>query len=115
MNTLILAGTDESPSSNKASPASLPRSIKLGHGWMLSLDGEWFRCTVQIINDGPLWFSKTAQPIPGGMSGSPIVLDNAAAIGVVCSADVSTNPGRLQRSAPCTQSPRLALHAQADA
>jgi hypothetical protein len=75
-----------------ATPISIADAPEQGHGRMLSLDGEWFQCTVQIINDGPLWISKTAQPIAGGMSGSPIVLEDAAAIGVVCSADVSTNP-----------------------
>jgi hypothetical protein len=86
-------------------PLSIADAPKQGHGWMLSLDGEWFRCTLQFINDGPVWISKTAQPIDGGMSGSPIVLDDGTAIGVVCSADVSANPvgsinPRLVRSLP---------------
>jgi hypothetical protein len=75
-----------------ATPLSIADAPEKGHAWMLSLDGEWFRCAVQIINDGPLWISKTAQPIAGGMSRSPIVLDDATAVGVVCLADVSTSP-----------------------
>jgi hypothetical protein len=53
--------------------------------WMLSLEGEWFGCTVEHIKeiDGELWICNSAQPIAGGMSGSPIISDQGAAIGVV--------------------------------
>jgi hypothetical protein len=52
--------------------------------WLLPLAGEWNRCRVQH-NGGGLWLSKAS--IAGGMSGSPIVIENGAAIGVVCIAD----------------------------
>jgi hypothetical protein len=55
-----------------------------GRAWLLSLEGEWFECTVEAVNDGALWVSKNAQPIRGGMSGSPIVSDEGRAIGAVC-------------------------------
>jgi hypothetical protein len=51
---------------------------------LLGLDGQWFRCAVQHINDGPLWVSKAMKGIAGGMSGSPIVADDGSAIGIVC-------------------------------
>jgi hypothetical protein len=53
-----------------------------GYAWMLSLAGEWYRCAVQCLG-GPLIImgAETA----GGMSGSPIILSNGAAIGVVTS------------------------------
>jgi hypothetical protein len=87
------------------SPLSIADAPKLGHGWMMSLDGKWFRCKVEIINDGPLCVSEMTQPIEGGMSGSPIISDKAAALGVVCLSDDSldsvavSNP-RLVRSLP---------------
>ncbi len=50
---------------------------------MMSLEGSWFRCTFQIINDGPLWITETEEPIEEGMSGSPMISDDTAAFGVV--------------------------------
>ncbi len=53
-----------------------------GRGWLLTLDGKWVACDVQ--NVGRLWISNAAEPIIGGMSGSPILNSEGAAIGVVC-------------------------------
>jgi hypothetical protein len=53
-----------------------------GHAWLLSLKGEWFECDFEVINDGPLLI-KPSQSIDGGMSGSPILSDTGAAIGIV--------------------------------
>ncbi len=50
--------------------------------WMLSLAGDWFSCTVKH-HGGPWWPADCAQPIEGGMSGSPILNDAGEAIGVV--------------------------------
>jgi hypothetical protein len=50
---------------------------------MLSLEGEWFKCRVMSLG-GSLWLDEAAQPIVGGMSGSPIILPNGGAVGVVC-------------------------------
>jgi hypothetical protein len=54
-------------------------------GWLLTLEGQWFRCKLEYIKelDGPLWVTDTAQPIEGGMSGSPIISDAGAAVGIV--------------------------------
>ena len=50
---------------------------------MLSLDGTWFAC--RIISFGlVLWVEAAAQPIKGGMSGSPIILPDGGAVGVLC-------------------------------
>jgi hypothetical protein len=52
--------------------------------WLLSLDNKWFRCTVQYRNNGGFWINDAAKEIRGGMSGSPIISDDGAAIGIVC-------------------------------
>jgi hypothetical protein len=53
-------------------------------GWLLSLDGVWFRCSVQCQECGPLWLSDLEGRIVGGMSGSPVISAAGAAIGIVC-------------------------------
>ena len=53
-----------------------------GPGWLLTLDGQWVACDVK--NVGRLWIFNAAKPIVGGMSGSPILNSDGAAIGVVC-------------------------------
>lgn len=35
----------------------------------------------------PLWFDRAAQPVMGGMSGSPIVLPDGGVVGVVCTSE----------------------------
>jgi hypothetical protein len=57
--------------------------LQSGPAWLLSLKGKWFRCRVQH-HGGQIEILDTAQDIVGGMSGSPIVADDGAAIGVVC-------------------------------
>ena len=56
---------------------------KRAAGWLLSLDGRWNRCEVRH-NDGPLWLFHVREGIVSGMSGSPILSEDRAAIGVVC-------------------------------
>jgi hypothetical protein len=86
-------------------PLRIADAPENGLAWLLSLVGEWFECTVEVLNDSSLWISKPAQPILGGMSGSPIVADDGKAIGVICcagpEADMtdSLNP-RLVRDLP---------------
>ena len=63
-----------------------------GPAWLLTLDGQWARCEVQHSR-GPLWISDAAEPIMGGMSGSPILDPDGAAIGVVCCS--SGGPGEI--------------------
>jgi hypothetical protein len=58
-------------------------------GWLLSLDGKPFQCHVKYLEDGPLSLEEAAQPIVPGMSGSPILAENGAVIGLV-----STNSER---------------------
>ncbi len=53
-----------------------------GRAWLLSLDGRWFRCAVSAGSRG-LNIPEAAEPIEGGMSGSPIVSEEGRAIGVV--------------------------------
>jgi hypothetical protein len=54
-----------------------------GRGWLLSLDGRWFGCDVSATWQ-TLRIENTAEPIRAGMSGSPIVSVDGAAVGVVC-------------------------------
>jgi hypothetical protein len=49
--------------------------------WLMSLAGKWTPCRARPVPGGALVLSEAS--IVGGMSGSPIVLDNGAAIGVV--------------------------------
>ena len=68
-----------------ATPFRITEAPENGRGFLLSLEGEWFGCQVEWMKsiDGPLWVSKLAQSIEGGMSGSPIVSENGNAIGIV--------------------------------
>jgi hypothetical protein len=58
-------------------PIAIADAPEKGQGWLLSLEGEWFGCTIEYIKhvDGPLWIANTAQPIASGMSGSPVISD----------------------------------------
>ena len=55
-----------------------------GRGWLLSLAGDWFDCELQVIGNRCLWIENAAQAIVDGMSGSPIIIDDGRAIGIVC-------------------------------
>ncbi len=68
---------------------------KLVRGWLLSLDGRWTKCTVapvkHLFSHG-LRITEATEGIVDGMSGSPILLDDGRAIGVVCTS-VGTGTG----------------------
>src|SRR4051794_22251871 len=64
-------------------PLSITDAPAQGRGWLLSLGNTWFQCVVRQ-NGGPLWIVDAAEGIVGGISGSPIVNDSGAAIGVMC-------------------------------
>lgn len=68
-----------------ATPFRITEAPEKARGFLLSLEGEWFGCQVQWMErtDGPLWVSEAAQPIEGGMCGSPIVSETGNAIGIV--------------------------------
>jgi hypothetical protein len=86
-------------------PLKIAEAPEKGRAWLLSLNGEWFECAVEYTKrlDGVLLVSDGAQPITGGMSGSPVVSDDGKAIGVVClgghGKDSVHNP-RLTRDLP---------------
>jgi hypothetical protein len=67
---------------------------KKGCGYLFSLEGDWFKC--QVESDRSLWVSESAQPIRGGMSGSPVISKTGAAIGIVASARVTIEKGKLK-------------------
>jgi hypothetical protein len=51
--------------------------------WLLSLDKHWRQCMVRHVG-GPLWLYDAKDGIHAGMSGSPVLLGDGSAIGVVC-------------------------------
>jgi hypothetical protein len=73
-----------------AIPIAIADMPQGGHAWLLSLDGRWFRCAVydssqfRAAGDKPLLLQDAAEPIKGGMSGSPVVSPEGAAIGIMC-------------------------------
>jgi hypothetical protein len=50
---------------------------------LVMLDGRLARCVVSH-RGGPLWIKGATEGIHGGMSGTPILTDDAVAIGIVC-------------------------------
>jgi hypothetical protein len=50
---------------------------------LLSLSGHWFSCRVKSRGRS-LWIEGATESIQGGMSGSPIIAPDGAALGVVC-------------------------------
>jgi hypothetical protein len=77
----------------------------LSLGWLLSLAGVWLECKVSHYGGG-LFVSEASQGIEGGMSGSPILRDDGAVIGVVSSS--SGQHGEIQTSGG--PNPRLTHH-----
>ena len=72
-------------------PSRLPREA-VSEARMLSLDGEWFTCRITSRGES-IWFDQAAQPVIGGMSGSPIVLPDGSAVGVVCTSTAAGQEG----------------------
>jgi hypothetical protein len=66
-------------------PISVADAPEETPAWLLSLDKRWCRCIVRHVG-GPLWFSDAVDGIHGGMSGSPVLLDDGSAIGLVTTA-----------------------------
>ncbi len=53
-----------------------------GTAWLLSLEGDWMSCQFDVIDQG-LWLRDGNECIKGGMSGSPIVVDDGRVIGLI--------------------------------
>ena len=70
-------------------PFVIADAEKEGEALLLSLDNQWFSARYQRINLRPLWV-KPSQPVLRGMSGSPILNGNGAAIAIV---NASSNVG----------------------
>lgn len=71
-----LRATDPLPE-NVDSRVTLPATL-------LSLEGKWFGCTIEGFGEGPLWILEPeSESIQGGMSGSPILDQGGAAVGIV--------------------------------
>ena len=74
-----LAGQATAFALGKLRPRDTRREARL-----FSLEGVWFPCRVVRTPGARLWIEKATQPILGGMSGSPIILPDGSAVGVVC-------------------------------
>jgi hypothetical protein len=74
-------------------------------GWLFSLAGVWFKCKVSH-HGGGLFVSEASQGIEGGMSGSPILRDDGAVIGVISTS--SSQHGEIHTSGG--PNPRLTHH-----
>lgn len=83
---------------------AVPRPLKIGKlsfaphaktkAWFLSLAGEWIECAVSHGRPlAPLCVHGASKSIVGGMSGSPIILDDGSAIGVICTSSNSVYHG----------------------
>jgi hypothetical protein len=89
----------------------LPKKLQAElEGWLLALDGAPFRCKLNYFGDGGLWVNA-AQPIVGGMSGSPILADNGVVIGVVSTSSGANEGGPMPR--PDANLPAWLLHKMA--
>jgi hypothetical protein len=88
------------------SPVPIANPKRNAQAWLLSLEGGWFPCTVQH-NGGALWLFNAKEGIVAGMSGSPIISDDGAAIGIVCVSGGTAGTGRHTSGGP---NPRLAHH-----
>jgi hypothetical protein len=87
-------------------PLPITDALEDGPAWLLSLDRKWHRCRVRHLN-GPLWIEDAAAGIKGGMSGSPIITKDGAAIGVV---SISGGSGDTDSHTGGGPNPHLAFH-----
>ena len=90
-------------------PFSISDAPEQGQVWLLSLERKWFSCETSSATwvNGPIWLTTHPKNIQGGMSGSPIVSDSGAAVGVITLGsnmkDIGPNSGpnpRLVRDLP---------------
>ena len=89
-----------------APPLRIAEAPGRGPAWLLGLDGQWGRCAVRHLGGG-LWISDATTGIAGGMSGSPILTAEGAAIGVVCVSGGGPDDEMHTEGGP---NPRLAWH-----
>ena len=71
--------------------------------WLFSLAGRWFDC-IAVQNGGGISIIQASEDIVGGMSGTPIVVDDGSAIGVLSSGSGPADEGH--RKSPLN--PRIA-------
>jgi hypothetical protein len=58
--------------------------------WVLSLDGQWFECAATYSEGGALTIrTKGSKRVVNGMSGSPVITDDGAALALVSTSGVS--------------------------
>ena len=74
-----------------------------GPGWLLTLENQWVDCVVRHFG-GPLYIFDAAEPIVDGMSGSPILNSDGAAMGIVC---CSSGSGEMDKPTGGGPNPRL--------
>jgi hypothetical protein len=74
------------------SPLSVSDALLEGPAWLYSLDGRRFPCRVERQEQGPLWIFDAAEEIVGGMSGSPITVEDSAIGLISVSSATDTEP-----------------------
>jgi len=81
------------------------KAARKGTAWLPALDGQWISASYTIgLNDGGLWI-KASQEIGPGMSGSPILADGGAAIGLVSVGTDETDSDGLKLQTARTDAP----------
>ena len=60
----------------------MKRNERLATVWLLHLDNEWLRCSAKTQSGGGIWLSKATKSLASGMSGSPCLALDGAAVGV---------------------------------
>ncbi len=88
-----------------AEPLTIADAKSDESGWLIWLDGTWFQCNVKS-GFGALWLFNASQGIVGGMSGSPVLSHDGAAVGVVCSSAGRPEEGHSEGG----PNPRLTHH-----
>jgi hypothetical protein len=72
------------------SPIQIADAPEECSAWLLSLDKRWCPCNVTHYG-GRLWLSQADDGIRGGMSGSPVMLTDGSAIGIIGTAGGPTS------------------------
>ena len=72
----------------KCRPIKIANSAPEQSASLLSLENRWFSCKTKHLPEGGLLVFDAAQPLVGGMSGSPIVDNNGRAIAIFVTSEV---------------------------
>ena len=85
-------------SSAKWIGGKLKKTERISALWMLYLDGHWLQCSARTQRGADLVFTEATETA-GGMSGSPIVRGDGAAVGMITNS-VGVSQPRLTQALP---------------